>query len=56
MPYRTVDTIDEVTKKLLERDSLLLLKWYSDNQMKAHISKSHLLVNKKDEFVCMKSY
>ena len=51
MPYRTVGTIDKVTKKLLERDSLMLLKWSSDNQMIANISKSHRLVNKKDEFV-----
>ena len=47
---RTADTIDEVTK-LLERDSTMLFKWFSDNQMKANISKCHLLVNKKDEVV-----
>ena len=47
---RTADTIDEVTK-LLERDSTMLFKWFSDNQMKANISKCHLLVNKKEEVV-----
>ena len=47
---RTADTIDEVTK-LLERDSTMLFKWFSDNQMKANISKCHLLVNKNDEVV-----
>ena len=47
---RTADTIDEAIK-LLERDSTMLFKWFSDNQMKANISKCHLLVNKKDEVV-----
>ena len=49
-PYRTADTIEEVIK-LLERDSMMLFKWFSDNQMKANISKCHLLVNKNDEVV-----
>ena len=49
-PYRTADTIDEVIK-LLERDSTMLFKWFSDNQMKANISKCHLLVDKREEFV-----
>ena len=48
--YRTADTIDEIIK-LLERDSTMLFKWFSDNQMKANISKCHLLVNKKDGVV-----
>ena len=47
---RTADTIDEAIK-LLERDSTMLFKWFSDNQMKANISKCHLLVNKKEEVV-----
>ena len=47
-PYRTADTIDEI-RKLLERDSTMLLKWFSENQMKENISKFHLLVNQKDE-------
>ena len=29
----------------------MLFKWFSDNQMKANISKCHLQVNKKDEVV-----
>ena len=49
-PYRTADTIEEVIK-LLERDSMMLFKWFSDNQMKANISKCHLLVNEKGEVV-----
>ena len=49
-PYRTAETIDEVIK-LLEHDSTLLFKWFSDNQMKANINKCHLLVNKKDEVI-----
>ena len=49
-PYRTADTIEEIIK-LLERDSMMLFKWFSDNQMKANISKYHFLVNKKDEVV-----
>ena len=45
-PYRTADTIDEVIK-LQEHDSTISFKWFSDNQMKANISKCHLLVNTK---------
>ena len=48
--YRTGDTIEEVIK-LLERDSKMFFKWFSDNQMKANINKCHLLVNRKDEDV-----
>ena len=50
MPYRTEATIEEVMK-LLEQGSTMFFKWFSDNQMKANISKCHLLVNKKDEVV-----
>ena len=46
-PY-TAKTIDEVIQSL-EFDSMILLQWFSDNQMKASVSKCHLLVNKKDE-------
>ena len=46
--YRTANTIDEVIQSL-EHDSMVLFQWSSDNQMKANISKCHLLVNKKDE-------
>ena len=42
------DTIEQVIK-LRERDSMMLFKWFSENQMKANISKCHPLVNKKDE-------
>ena len=48
MPYRTEATIEEVMK-LLEQGSTMFFKWFSDNQMKANISKCHLLVNKKVE-------
>ena len=49
-PYRTTDTIAKVIK-ILERDSMMLFKWFSNNHMKANISKSHLLVIKNDEIV-----
>ena len=48
MPYRTPNTMDEVIQ-LLEHDSMMLFQWFSDNQMKANVSKCHLLVNKKDQ-------
>ena len=47
-PHRTADTVDEVIK-LLERGSKMLLKCFSNNQMKVNIRKRHFLVNKKDE-------
>ena len=47
-PYRTANTIDEVIQSL-EHDSMMLFQWFSDNQMKANLSKCHLLVNKKNE-------
>ena len=47
-PYRTVNTIDEVIQSL-EHGSMMLFPRFSDNQMKANISKCHLLVNEKDE-------
>ena len=50
MIIRLIETIDEVIK-LLEHDSTLLFKWFSDNQMKANINRCHLLVNKKDEVI-----
>ena len=45
-PYRTVNTINEVIQ-YLEHDTAMLFKWFSDNQMKASISKCHLLMNNK---------
>ena len=47
-PYKTANTIDEVLQSL-EHDSTMLIQWFSYNQIKANISKCHLLVNKKDE-------
>ena len=38
----------------LEYDSMMLFQWFSDNQIKANISKSDLLVNKKDEVAIKK--
>ena len=46
--YRTANAIDEAIQSL-EHDSMILFKWFSDNQRKVNISKCHLLVNKKDE-------
>ena len=43
-PYRTANTVDEVIQSL-EHDSMMLFQWFCDNQMKANISKCHLLVN-----------
>ena len=45
-PRRTANTINENIQSL-ERDSMMLFKWFSNNQMKASISKNYLLVNKK---------
>ena len=47
-PYRTANTLDEVIQSL-EQDCIMLFQWFYDNQMKANISKCHLLVNKKNE-------
>ena len=47
-PYKTANTIDEVIQSL-EHVSMMLFQWFPDNQMKANISKCHLLVNKKNE-------
>ena len=49
-PNRTANTIHKVIK-LLERDCMMLFKWFSDNQMKANIGKCHSLVKKKDKVV-----
>ena len=48
--YRIAEAIDEIIK-LLEHDSTMLFKWFPGNQIKANISKCHVLVNKKDEVV-----
>ena len=49
-PYKTANTIDEVIQSL-HNGSMMLFKCFSDNPMKATISKCHLLVNKKDEVI-----
>ena len=48
--YRAADTVDQVIK-FLGRGSKMLLKWFSDNQMKVNIIKCHFPANKKDEVV-----
>ena len=47
VPCKTANITDEVIQAL-ELDSMMLFKWFSDNQIKANIGKCHLLVNKKD--------
>ena len=47
-PYRRANIIDEVIQSL-EHDSMMWFQRFSENQIKANISKCHLLVNKKDE-------
>ena len=47
-PYGAVNTINEVIQSV-EHDTMMLLQWFSDNQMKANIIKCRLPVNKKDE-------
>ena len=49
-PYRIAEIIEEVIK-LLERDSKMLFRWFSDNEMKANINRCRLVVNKKYEVV-----
>ena len=49
-PYSTANTINEVIQSL-EQDSMILFKWFSDNQMKANISKYNLLLNKENEVI-----
>ena len=46
-PCRTANTTNKVIQSA-EHDSMALFIWFYDNQMKANISKSHLLINKKD--------
>ena len=43
----SVENLDEVIKSL-EKDSIKLFQWFSDNQMKANHDKCHLLVNGKN--------
>ena len=46
--YRTANSIDEAIQSL-EHESMMLFQWFSDNQMKANVSKCHLLMSKMDE-------
>ena len=46
-PYVTAENLDEVIKSL-EKDSIKLFQWFSDNQMKTNYNKSHLLVSGKN--------
>ena len=46
-PYITVENLDEVIKSL-EKDSIKLFQWFSDNQMKTNHNKCHLLVSGKN--------
>ena len=46
-PYVTAENLDEVIKSL-EKDSIKLFQWFSDNQMKANHDKCHLLVSGKN--------
>ena len=45
-PNITAQNFDEVIKSL-EKDSIKLFQWFSDNQMKANHDKCHLLVSCK---------
>ena len=42
--FITCDSIDDVIKSL-ENDSLKLLKWFAEKQMKASKDKCHLLIS-----------
>ena len=46
-PYITAENLDEVIKSL-EKDSIKLFQWFSDNQMKTNHNKCHLLVSGKN--------
>ena len=46
-PYVTAENLDEVIKSL-QKESIKLFQWFSDNQMKASYNKCHLLVNGKN--------
>ena len=45
--YRTANTINEVIQSL-QHYSIMLIKWFTDNKMKANLSKCHPLVKKMD--------
>ena len=47
--YSKTFIVQHLPRSSLEHDSMMLFNWFSDNPMKANISKFHLPVNKKDE-------
>ena len=47
-PYNSGQNIDNVIRTL-ENDSVRLLKWFSNNQMKANKDKCHLLLRNKEK-------
>ena len=47
-PDRIANSIHDVSQSL-EHDSMIFFQWFSDNQIKANISKCHLLLNKKNK-------
>ena len=47
-PYNSGQNIDNVIRTL-ENDSVRLLKWFSNNQMKANKDKCHLLLSNKEK-------
>ena len=49
-PYVTAENLDEVIKSL-EKDSIKLFQWFSDNQVKANHDKCHLLVSVKNNVI-----
>ena len=51
-PHVSSDSMEDVTR-ILENDSIKLLKWFSNNMMKANKNKCHLLVS-SNEHVSMK--
>ena len=49
-PYVSVDTIDEVIKRL-ENSSVKLFKWFADNRIKANQDKRPLIVSKNENII-----
>ena len=47
-PYVEANNIDEVIT-ILENDSIQLLKWFSDKQMKANKGKCHLVISNNEK-------
>ena len=47
IPFVTCESIEDVIKSL-ENDSVKLLKWFSDNEMKADRSNWHIVLNSNE--------